>query len=386
MSPPSARGRASACLALLAALCACRRLAAPRDLDHSVEEDDRLAALLRAMPLERAEPGALPPLTPSVRLRVTRQGVSVDNAGLLRAWPHERRVRAIMAQRSALPEAWPLSRELVVGAQEAFAFPVGPARGRRLGLPALAEALRQTHELEGSYRQLLESEEPVERGEGSVVTVFLEPEVPWGGTYRVLYTAANAGYRRMDLALRQGEGTGALTFETHRAGDGRRLRLANGDAGPAEREAIEAATRALEQRDEPPPALPPDASAAERAARSVEAALRVRGPQLMLDVVLAPEGLLVGVEDAWLQPGCAAVGPRVVLAPREDTGALARCLLAARAVPAWRDALRRTTGVTLRVHPTIPAGLVLRAALASRETRPGARDLFPDFDLALEER
>lgn len=364
--------RPLACFALALALLsspACRRLTAPRDLDRSVEVDDRVSAGLRALRLAPAPAGALEPVRPTTRVVLTRQRLSVDDAAVLRSWPHEVRVRAVLSVDAGLPEAWPLDRPSLLTLRDG-AFPEEQTRARRnsLLLPELQGALLLTSAVE-------RAQEPAA---ARVLTVYAEADVPPSALTRVLYTALQSGYSAADLALREGTRLVALRFDPPRSGE-----QATRTVDRGQRRALAAASEALRLLGQSGLA---EAGAGESAAdaalpsspfEALAAAAQPSGP-LALSVEVRAEGYAVNLDGVWLRPGCATVGASGVIAPLGDTAALSRCLATARAQPDWRASLAATDHVLLSaVGPERTVGELLAAALATRETSPGARDLFP---------
>jgi hypothetical protein len=112
-----------------------------------------------------------------------------------------------------------------------------------------------------------------------------------------------------------------------------------------------------------------------------------------LTVHATPRGYVVGSRAGFIAPDCASTtsgaaladGVTVpLLAGRHDTAALSACLARLRnASPAWSQALAGQRSITVSTVGTLPYDLLVRTLDATRETRPGAADLFPDAELGV---
>lgn len=103
-------------------------------------------------------------------------------------------------------------------------------------------------------------------------------------------------------------------------------------------------------------------------------------------VMVTPRGYVVATGAGVVQPGCNAVGAggAVTIPLRgaaHDGPALTACLARLRANPSIAGDLRAMRRVQIGMMGALPYAALVAAIDATRETRPGANDLFPDVVL-----
>jgi hypothetical protein len=105
-----------------------------------------------------------------------------------------------------------------------------------------------------------------------------------------------------------------------------------------------------------------------------------------LTVKIVPEGYIVASGDGYLQPGCTTIGAATVAVPlrlaQHDGQGLTDCLVHARARREW-SALASQRNIQIATNGNIPYHVLVRTLDATRETRPGAHDLFTSPTLGI---
>ncbi len=106
------------------------------------------------------------------------------------------------------------------------------------------------------------------------------------------------------------------------------------------------------------------------------------GPLQGLTVKVTRDGFIVGAQGGFLQSDCQSLGGAHVTVPTvmgaHDFNALTQCLSRARRKPEWRANLEGVRSINVAGNGELPYITLVRTLDAVRETRPLARDLFPD--------
>ncbi|MBL8682777.1 MAG: hypothetical protein JNK05_26660 [Myxococcales bacterium] len=111
------------------------------------------------------------------------------------------------------------------------------------------------------------------------------------------------------------------------------------------------------------------------------------GEPIHFTVKLTRDGFIVGAPQGYLQADCRSLGPATVTVPTRfgahDFNRLTACLSTARAVPSWREQLSRQRVIDVAADGALPYSTLVRTLDATRETQPGARDLFDEPRLGI---
>lgn len=105
-------------------------------------------------------------------------------------------------------------------------------------------------------------------------------------------------------------------------------------------------------------------------------------------LLVAPGGYVVAARHGVVAPGCRTLSSRGgVTVPlvdgRHDPAGLTRCLTTLREAAGPASPFRVQRSMQVSSGERVPYGELVRALDAARETRPGARDLYPEVSLGI---
>jgi hypothetical protein len=275
--------------------------------------------------LPRVAPHATVDLArPIVRAIVDGSGVSLDNMLVVATWPASDRTE----MRARLPPPWGEALPLAYRGLPAFSgytVPESALRGGANGL-FIVELGARARDLAWIER---EHAAATNRAGTFAAIVYADADAPVLTVYRATYTLAQSGLTDISLAVRTAEGAVGEV----------RLHTSSASGGAA------------------PPALVVRAGA---------------------------DGYRVTVGGRWVEPGCRSFGPApsVTIATTPsgpDTTALGRCL----------RTLRSNHGIPMDVNSASVAASEIRygdlvaTIMATRESAPGAHDLFAETQLGI---
>jgi hypothetical protein len=260
----------------------------------------------------------------AIRVVLEGTGVSIDDMQLVNSWSATDRSRVVAALPAPWGEAIPLAYTGLPTLTD-FRFADTALRGGATGF-VINDLYARVRDLAWIEQQHATTAHATP---SRAVTVYADERAPMSAVYRVLNTLAQGGFPDLSIAVRAGRNVRELALD---------------------------------------PGMPPSASSPHWLVRIDE------------------QGYAIG-PSPWVQPGCRTVAatPAVavpVTAGRLDAAGLSRCLAALRTLAGV--ASHDNAAIDIAASEAVLHRDLVATMLATRETRPGAHDLFASQALGLQ--
>lgn len=314
------------------------QLACERWFSQHTREEAQITASLAGLSLISVRSNGLDsPSAALPRLVVSAERIALDNVEQVRSWSAAEQ-REATARTAVNAELWPMVRPELLQVRDGHVLNPGRSGLARYRLPLLFDALSLLYRFSSGRSP-------------PTLSVWFASTTRVQLAMQVLFTAMEAGYQRFELVVQTPEGRRVLRYQL-------------GDEH--------------EQREYPsslPPVLP-------RLQRSVSTRPHEEN-NVTFVLLLTRAGYSVEAPGGFLQLRCERVGSPTVVAPLGALEALTQCMIAARSVPEWRPYLNERNIIVRYDNDELPFAELLRAVVAVREQRAGAKDLFPVFDFSV---